>query len=61
MNNRATAEEMVAAAAASPGAPAAYPSDANSVGPYNKSMRSTLVDNAQPMSFTGLPHYDSNV
>lgn len=60
--NRATAEEMVAAAVTeTPGDP--VPPNNPTAGSYNskQSMRSNLVDNAQPMSFTGLPTYDSNV
>lgn len=37
------------------------PPSSNPMGPQKQTQRSTLVDNAQPMSFTGLPHFDSNV
>lgn len=51
--SRASAEEMRSAAAA----------DANLPPPTNRqnSMQSNLVANAQPISFTGSPIYDSNV
>lgn len=51
---RATVEEMRSAAAA---AEAPQPST-NRV---NSSMQANLVTNAQPISFTGSPLYDSNV
>lgn len=62
LGKKATAEEMVAAAVTeTPGDP--VPPNNPTAGSYNskQSMRSNLVDNAQPMSFTGLPTYDSNV
>lgn len=56
MTNRANSEEMAAAAATS------GTTTSPETNPYPQSkMKSTLIDNAQPMSFTGLPTYDSNV
>lgn len=50
---------MAAAATNGPGTANNTNSTSN---PFPQSkMKSTLIDNAQPMSFTGLPHYDSNV
>lgn len=51
---RATAEEMRQAAAA------AEASRQGGVAP-SSNMRSNLVANAQPISFTGAPVFDSNV
>ncbi|GLV48619.1 flower [Carabus blaptoides fortunei] len=57
LGRKATAEEMVASATTD----SVNSPPPNPLGPAKQTQRSTLVDNAQPMSFTGLPHFDSNV